>query len=228
MARIDSTFTAPESVASAQMPTSASKYESEMARRVDETVVVLATATDLESVEVAMSDMTPVIGTDSTDNLTARQIEARRKARRTLMRATLAVTDVTGKDARRIFGVNATNLSQIKRGIERTAAYDAAGVADEDRWSITDLEKKTAREWEQHLTALTATDDDTDGGEGEGEGEDTDATPRPKTAAQVVRAITAAHDALAASVDMDDVEAMDVANALAALMTEAQAQGITA
>lgn len=222
-------FTAPESVATDLMPTTAAKYETEMSRRVDETVAVLATATDIASVEVAMSDMTPVIGTDSADNLDARMIEARRSARRTLMRATLASTDVTGKDAKRLFGVNATNLSQIKRGMERTAAYDALGIADEDRWSITDREKRSAREWDAHLAALTATDDDTDtDGAGEDTGEDTASTPKPKTAAQVTRAITAAMDALAGSADMDDVEAADVANALAALNTEAAAQGITA
>lgn len=221
-------FTAPESNVSALMPTSAAKYEKEISRRTDETVAVLATATDVQSVEVAMADMTPVIGTDSADNLTARQVEARRSARRTLMRAALEVADFTGKDAKRIFGVNATNLSQIKRGMERTAAYDALGIADEDRWSITDREKKTAKEWDAHLTALTATDDDVDGADGEADGEDTTSAPKPKTAAQVIRAITAAHDALAGSADMDDAEAMDVANALAALVTEATAQGIMA
>lgn len=220
-------FTAPESNVSALMPTSAAKYEKEMSRRVDETVAVLATATDLPAIESAMADMTPVIGTDSTDNLTARQVEARRSARRTLMRAALAVADLTGKDAKRIFGVNATNLSQIKRGMERTAAYDALGIADDDRWSITDLEKKTAKEWDAHLTALTATDDDTDT-DGADDTDDTTAAPKPKTAAQVIRAITAAHDALAGSADMDDMEAADVANALAALVTEATAQGIMA
>lgn len=218
-------FTAPESVASALMPTSAAKYETEMKRRVDATVAVLASATDLSSVEAAMVEMTPVIGTDSADNLDARMIEARRAARRTLMRATLAVTDVAGKDAKRLFGVNASNLSQIKRGMERAATYDALGIADDDRWSITDMEKRAAREWDAHLATLTATDDDA--GESDGEGEDTTlAAPKPKTAAQVVRTIMAAHDALAASADMDDVEAADVANALAVLMSEAQMQGI--
>lgn len=222
-------FTAPESTATDLMPTSASKYETEMNRRVDETVAVLATATDVESVEVAMGEMTAIVGTDSADNLTARQVEARRSARRTLMRAALGVTDFTGKDAKRVFGVNATNLSQIKRGIARTATYDALGITDDDRWSITDLEKKSARDWDAHVADLTATDgDDTDGDAGDGEAEDTVSAPKAKTAAQVVRAITAAMDALAGSADMDDVEAADVANALAALNTEAQAQGIMA
>ena len=221
-------FTVSESVASDLMPTSAAKYESEMTRRVDETVSVIATATDVASVESAMGEMTVIVGTDSADNLDSRMIEARRSARRTLMRAALAVADFTGKDAKRIFGVNATNLSQIKRGIDRTATYDALGITDEDRWSITDLEKKTAKEWDAHLTALTATDDDDDTATGEGEGEDTTSAPKPKTAAQVIRAITAAHDALAGSADMDDAEAMDVANAIAALVTEATAQGIMA
>lgn len=221
-------FIAPESVASDLMPTSASKYETEMTRRVDATVAVLATATDLTAVEVAMTDMTAIVGTDSADNLTARQVEARRKARRELLRATLAVTDITGKDARRLFGINATNLSHVKRGIKRTATYDALGIADEDRWSITDREKGSDPEWDKHLKRLTATDDDdvTDGGATDGE--DTVSAPKAKTAGQVVRAITAAMDALAGSADMDDVEAADVANALAALMTEATAQGITA
>ena len=220
-------FTVSESVASDLMPTSAAKYESEMTRRVDETVSVIATATDVASVESAMGEMTVIVGTDSADNLDSRMIEARRSARRTLMRAALAVADFTGKDAKRIFGVNATNLSQIKRGIDRTATYDALGITDEDRWSITDLEKKSARDWDAHVAALTATDDDTDV-DGEGEGEDTTSAPKPKTAAQVIRAITAAHDALAGSADMDDAEAMDVANAIAALVTEATAQGIMA
>lgn len=221
-------FIAPESVASDLMPTSGAKYEAEMKRRVDATLPAIVAASDVESVEAAMADMTKIVGTDSADNLTQRQVDARRSARRTLMRAALEVADFTGKDAKRVFGVNGTNLSQIKRGIERTAAYDALGIADEDRWSITDREKKSAREWDAHLTALTATDDDVDGADTDDDTDDTTAAPKPKTAAQVVKAITAAMDALAASADMDDVEAADVANAIAALNTEAQAQGITA
>lgn len=220
-------FTAPESVVTDLMPSSAAKYEAEMDRRVDATLPGIMAATDVKSVEAAMAEMTKIVGTDAKDNLTQRQVDARRGARRRLMRAALEVTDFTGKDAKRVFGVNGTNLSQIKRGIKRTAAYDALGIADDDRWSITDLEKKTDKEWDAHLAALTATDE-TDESAGEDTGEDTTSAPKPKTAAQVIRAITAAHDALAASADMDDAEAMDVANAIAALVTEAQAQGVMA
>lgn len=214
------TFTAPESLSSDLMPTSAAKYEAEMARRTDETVAVLASATDVESVETAMADMTPIIGTDSADNLTARQVEARRTARRTLLRATLAVTDLTGKDARRIFGINATNLSHVKRGIKRTAIYDALAIDAGDRWSITDLEKKSDKEWDAHLDALTATDDDTtDGGEGEGE----DTTTAPK-AVDPVKAVERALDAIVgASWDPTNEDDMSAMRAIADLLADCTA-----
>lgn len=214
------TFTAPESLSSDQMPTSAAKYEKEMARRTDETVALISTATDVESVEVAMADMTPIIGTDDKDNLTARQVEARRTARRTLLRATLAVTDLTGKDARRIFGINATNLSHVKRGIKRTAVYDVLAIADEDRWCITDLEKKSDKEWDKHLDVLTATDDDTDEGEG-GEGEDT--APAPRTV-DPVKAVERALDAIVgATWDPTNVDDMTAMRAVADLLADCTA-----
>lgn len=245
MASVACSFTAPESVVSVQMPSAASKFESEVSRLTDEVLAAIASAPEVgpsktdrdagvEAGPVAqiMAAASSWLSTDSVDARETRKIEARKAARGTILRAAYAtVSPVWDRtEIARVFGVSKPRVSQVKRGLDRVAEYDALDIPAGDRWSVTDLEKGKDSEWQAHLADLTATDDD-DAVTGN---TDTDtapdaapAAPRAVTVADVLKSLDAARDALdSLTVAVDDTEAMEIASALAAVQYAAEAYAI--
>lgn len=168
------------------------------------------------------------LGTDRADNVRDREADALKKvvsagtaSRRTVLRAALDAAPILREwPAARVtpvFGASSVVISQVKRGLDRTAVYDAHDVPEDARWSWTDRDKRRAPDWDKHIADLTATPEAEAEGGAEGD-DDTPATPKPVTVAQVVKALQAAADKVARLGDVDDVEAADIANAMAALV----------
>lgn len=219
------TFTAPESLSSDLMPTAAGKYESAMREVTSQVVTSLGTIKDPGTAEKGavvdlLKSVKDVLGSDTADNAETRRIAARVDARGTILRAALPMLDTwTGKDIARVFRVTPSRVSQIKRGLDRVAQYDALGIPAGDRWPVTDLEKKNDADWTAHIAALTATGGEGQGeGEGEGEGQG-ETAPKP---ADPVRAVERALDAIvSASWDPANVDDMDAMRRIADMLADA-------
>lgn len=134
----------------------------------------------------------------------------------------LDLNGATDTDAQEVTGSDRAQVSQVRRGIKRTAQYDDLAVPTSDRWSIRKVERATEDDWTAHLSSVLASpehDDDTSTDD-----DDTDAIADALAASvsPVDRAMTALDVLAAVLPDLDDDDRVRVAARMASLMSSGE------
>lgn len=132
------------------------------------------------------------------------------------------LNSATDSEAQEVTGSDRAQVSQVRRGIKRTATYDTLAIPSSDRWSIRKVERATEDDWQAHLSSVlaspeteTETDDDT-------AGDDTAGDTAPASASPVDRAMSALDVLASVLPDLDDDDRVRVAARMASLMSSGE------
>lgn len=134
----------------------------------------------------------------------------------------LDLNGATDTESIEVTGSDRAQVSQVRRGIKRTATYDDLAIPSSDRWSIRKVERASEDDWQAHLSAILATPEQDDNTTTEDDDDTATADAMASTVSPADRAM-AALDALASVLpDLDDDDRVRVAARMASLMSSGE------